>query len=297
MRFLPSRAVVNRRTFRAFLLEQPAQFGGALVVIGGTVWISSALRPADFCCYPRHISDFPGWFFRCRGCCYPQHSLPGAPKIPVVIGGTIRIFVCRAWYCYSAHSFQSVEFWKALGRVVIRGTFLEKSCFFPGFRLLFTAHFQKNTLFQLLFTAQFPQKARSCPWVVTLRTVCGGREDFFCVGCYRQHSSDFLFFSCRLLFTAQFSGGRIFAAPVVTLRTIPKILFLGLLYSALFENSTKISAAPFLRKKYFFALLPTAHCNAAHDFVVIHSTAQLECCAQFYCNFRHSYTSFLNIYK
>lgn len=63
------------------------------------------------------------------------------------------------------------------------------------------------------------------------------------------------------------------------------------------KSHPKLRPQIFCAKNIFFALLPAAHCSAAHSPVVRQRTAGLESTAQFCCNFRHSYTLFLNIYK
>ena len=71
----------------------------------------------------------------------------------------------------------------------------------------------------------------------------------------------------------------------------------GLLFSAQFPKSAKWAPHDSCPKNNFFGLLCPAHCSFAHKTVVIYSTPQLESAAHFCCNFRHSYTLFLNIYK
>ena len=78
---------------------------------------------------------------------------------------------------------------------------------------------------------------------------------------------------------------------------ISKIPSLGLLFSAQFPKSAKSAPHDSCPKNNFFGLLCPAHCSFAHKTVVIYSTPQLESAAHFCCNFRHSYTLFLNIYK
>lgn len=94
-----------------------------------------------------------------------------------------------------------------------------------------------------------------------------------------------------------FFAEQLFRTGIVTENTIQKSLFLWLLYLTLFKNPTQNCDRRFFAQKIFFALLPSAHCSAAHSPVVRQRTEGLESTAQFCCNFRHSYTLFLNIYK
>lgn len=104
-------------------------------------------------------------------------------------------------------------------------------------------------------------------------------------------------FSSGVVKRSTFFAERLFHIRIVTESTIQKILFCGCYTWHFSKILPKIATAEFLRKKYFFALLPPAHCSAAHSPVVRQRTAGLESTAQFCCNFRHSYTLFLNIYK
>lgn len=104
-------------------------------------------------------------------------------------------------------------------------------------------------------------------------------------------------FASGVVKRSTFFAERLFHIRIVTESTIQKILFCGCYTWHFSKIPPKIATAEFLRKKYFFALLPPAHCSAAHSPVVRPRTAGLESTAQFCCNFRHSYTLFLNIYK
>lgn len=114
-------------------------------------------------------------------------------------------------------------------------------------------------------------------------------------GCYRRHNSGLQDFASGVVKRSTFFAERLFHIRIVTESTIQKIL-LWLLYLTLFKNPTQNCDCRFCAK-YFFALLLPAHCSAAHSPVVRQRTAGLESTAQFCCNFRHSYTLFLNIYK
>ena len=104
-------------------------------------------------------------------------------------------------------------------------------------------------------------------------------------------------FASGVVKRSTFFAEQLFRTDIVTESTIQKILFLWLLYLTLFKNPTQNCDRRFFAQKIFFALLPSAHCSAAHSPVVRQRTAGLESTAQFCCNFRHSYTLFLNIYK
>lgn len=104
-------------------------------------------------------------------------------------------------------------------------------------------------------------------------------------------------FASGVVKRSTFFAEQLFRTDIVTESTIQKILFLWLLYLTLFKNPTQNCDRRFFAQKIFFALLPSAHCSAAHSPVVRQRTEGLESTAQFCCNFRHSYTLFLNIYK
>ena len=178
------------------------------------------------------------------------------------------------------------------------------------FPLLFTAQFPQKFLLGLLFSAQFRKNSAFAEQIVSLDTI----SRIFAGCCYSRHNLIFWEFSGIF---AKFSD---FSAPVVIRSTIPaKIFFeflgvgiertiwmvpriskipsLGLLFSAQFPKSAKWAPHDSCPKNNFFGLLCPAHCSFAHKTVVIYSTPQLESAAHFCCNFRHSYTLFLNIYK
>lgn len=104
-------------------------------------------------------------------------------------------------------------------------------------------------------------------------------------------------FASGVVKRSTFFAERLFHIRIVTESTIQKNSFLWLLYLTLFKNPTQNCDRRIFAQKIFFALLPPAHCSAAHSPVVRQRTAGLESTAQFCCNFRHSYTLFLNIYK
>ena len=104
-------------------------------------------------------------------------------------------------------------------------------------------------------------------------------------------------FASGVVKRSTFFAERLFHIRIVTESTIQKNSFLWLLYLTLFKNPTQNCDRKIFAQKIFFALLPPAHCSAAHSPVVRQRTAGLESTAQFCCNFRHSYTLFLNIYK
>ena len=104
-------------------------------------------------------------------------------------------------------------------------------------------------------------------------------------------------FASGVVKRSTFFAERLFHIRIVTESTIQKNSLLWLLYLTLFKNPTQNCDRKIFAQKIFFALLPPAHCSAAHSPVVRQRTAGLESTAQFCCNFRHSYTLFLNIYK
>lgn len=138
-----------------------------------------------------------------------------------------------------------------------------------------------------------------------------GKSVFSFPCCYGQHS--FFCMPGAVVIGSTIPVCRIFASGVVKRSTFfcraafphrycnrehnSKNYFLWLLYLTLFKNPTQNCDRRIFAQKYFFALLPPAHCSAAHSPVVRQRTAWLESTAQFCCNFRHSYTLFLNIYK
>lgn len=104
-------------------------------------------------------------------------------------------------------------------------------------------------------------------------------------------------FASGVVKRSTFFAERLFHIRIVTESTIQKNSLLWLLYLTLFKNPTQNCDRKIFAQKIFFALLPPAHCSAAHSPVVRQRTTGLESTAQFCCNFRHSYTLFLNIYK
>lgn len=105
-------------------------------------------------------------------------------------------------------------------------------------------------------------------------------------------------FASGVVKRSTFFAEQLFRTGIVTENTIQKILFFVVVIPDTFQKShPKLRPQIFCAKNIFFALLPAAHCSAAHSLVVGQRTAGLESTAQFCCNFRHSYTLFLNIYK
>ena len=189
--------------------------------------------------------------------------------------------------------------------VVIHGTFCKKSLFSVPFTLLFTAQFPQKFLLGLLFSAQFRKNSAFAGQIVSLDTI----SRIFAGCCYSQHNLIFWEFS------GIFAKFPIFLPCCYSQHNSRKNLFWisgcwnrahNLNGSQNFKNPVSVAQFPksaksaphdSCPKNNFFGLLCPAHCSFAHKTVVIYSTPQLESAAHFCCNFRHSYTLFLNIYK
>lgn len=171
--------------------------------------------------------------------------------------------------------------------------FVKKNAFTPVY-CCYTKHNFKNLFSGVVICGTFYEKLYfSIP-------CCYGQHSFSVCRVRLLSAAQFRsagFFLPGLLNAAHFFAERLFHIRIVTESTIQKILFCGCYTWHFSKIPPKIATAAFLRKKYFFALLPPAHCSAAHSPVVRQRTAELESTAQFCCNFRHSYTLFLNIYK
>lgn len=159
--------------------------------------------------------------------------------------------------------------------------------------MLYKAQFQKS-FFMSCYLRHILRKA------VFSFPCCYGQHSFFCMPGTVVIGSTipvYRIFASVVVKRSTFFAEQLFLTGIVTESTIQKILFYGCYTWHFSKIPPKIATADFLRKKYFFALLPSAHCSAAHSPVVRQRTEGLESTAQFCCNFRHSYTLFLNIYK
>ena len=149
------------------------------------------------------------------------------------------------------------------------------------------AQFPQKFLLGLLFSAQFRKNFAFAGQIVSLDTI----SRIFAGCCYSQHNLIF----CE--FSGIFAKFPIFLPLLLFAAQFPQKFLLGLLFSAQFPKSAKSAPHDSCPKNNFFGLLCPAHCSFAHKTVVIYSTPQLESAAHFCCNFRHSCTLFLNIYK
>ena len=209
--------------------------------------------------------------------CYLRHNL--------------QFFLFRSVLLFSAQ----FPFCRIFAAVVIHGTFPKKRPCFVQAGLLFTAQFAKFLFLWLLFAAHFariPGRSGGC---------CYPRHSLHFPACWVVIGGTFLifvFFGFPGCYSAHISVGRDFFLPCCNAAHNFKNPVFGGCYTPHFLKITqKITAASFLRKKIFLLLLSAAHCCAPHKWVVIRGTGLWLFPAHFCCNFRHSYTSFLNTYK
>lgn len=201
-----------------WVLESPAQFSTHCIVIGSTV----RLRILGFGIVIERTV--------CEKCyCYLQHSLPGQAAgflqnlllssaqfgkihglLGVVIGGTFLlpgqnqgcyvrhisknsagfspVVICSTfsgWGVVIQRTIYSMyNFIFAATGVVIHGTFCKKSLLSVPFQLLFTAQFPQKFLLGLLFSAQFRKNSAFAGQIVSLDTI----SRIFAGCCYSQHN-------------------------------------------------------------------------------------------------------------
>ncbi len=167
-------------SLRKMLLLFTAQFAGASGrIFAKSIVIQRTIRKNSRAfggCYRRHISvagpksrllctaHFQK-FCRLFPCCYLQHIF----WVGVVIQRTV----------YSMYNF----IFAATG-VVIHGTFCKKSLLSVPFQLLFTAQFPQKFLLGLLFSAQFRKNSAFAGQIVSLDTI----SRIFAGCCYSQHN-------------------------------------------------------------------------------------------------------------